>query len=234
MPSSTSYTQPSSIIECVCEYVLTYYRVNTSALATSFYHCRTYLPQGSTLNRCLINISGIKLMGSLCAKALWTEGMTCQKLMWRWDGFLSVAEEWFKPTITLRVRSPVNKDRKVFVAWDRKHLCFFYSGKYIQERSLSLLFPLPPLLSCQFVGFFNTDTWLLFILFFIILFIYLAMPGFHCCARFCLVAGSRSYSLIAMHRLLIAAASLVAEPRLQSFWASVVVAHRLTSCGAWA
>ena len=130
----------------MCVYVLTDYRVSTSALATSLHHCRTYLPQGLTLTRCLINISGIKLMGSLCPKALWTEGMTCQKLMWRWDGFLSVAEEWFKPTITLRVRSPVNKDRKVFVALDRKHICFFYSGKYIQERSLSLLFPLPPYL----------------------------------------------------------------------------------------
>ena len=198
----------------MCEYVLTYYRISTSALATSFSHRRTYLPQGLTLNRCLINISGIKLMGSLCPKALWTEGMTCQKLMWRWDGFFSVAEEWFKPTITLRVRSPVNKDRKVLVALERKHICFFYSGKYIHERSLSLLFLLPSFLSCQFVGLFNTDTWLLFILFFIILFIYLAMPGFHCSMSFCLVAGSRSSSLIMMHRLLIAVASLVAEPSL--------------------
>ena len=198
----------------MCEYVLTYYRINTTALATSFSHCRTYLPQGLTLNRCLINISGIKLMGSLCPKALWTEGMICQKLMWRWDGFFSVAEEWFKPTITLRVRSPVNKDRKVLVALEKKHICFFYSGKYIHERSLSLLFPLPSFLSCQFVGLFNTDTWLLFILFFIILFIYLAMPGFHCSVSFCLVAGSRSSSLIMMHRLLIAVASLVAEPSL--------------------
>ena len=32
--------------------------------------------------------------------------------------------------------------------------------------------------------------------------------GLHCCVGFCLVADSRGYSLVAVHRLLIAAASL--------------------------
>ena len=49
--------------------------------------------------------------------------------------------------------------------------------------------------------------------------------------RLSLVAASRGYSLVAMHRLLIAVASLVAEHRLQGLWASAVAARRPGSCG---
>ena len=63
---------------------------------------------------------------------------------------------------------------------------------------------------------------------------------------FSLVVESRSCSLVAMHELLIAVASLVVEHRPQGTWISVLVAHvlsscssqgpehRLNSCGAWA
>ena len=47
------------------------------------------------------------------------------------------------------------------------------------------------------------------------------MLGLHCCTGFCLVAASGGYSLVAVHRLPIEVASLVAE-------------HRLGSCGTWA
>ena len=60
-----------------------------------------------------------------------------------------------------------------------------------------------------------------------------------------LVVVSGGYSLVVLHGLLIAVASLVAEHRLQGAWASVVVRglsscgsqaleHRLCSCGAQA
>ena len=62
-------------------------------------------------------------------------------------------------TILLRTKSPVKAKKKIFVALDRKHICFFYSGKYIHGRSLSLLSP--TLLSCQFVGLFNAYTYFL-------------------------------------------------------------------------
>ena len=60
-----------------------------------------------------------------------------------------------------------------------------------------------------------------------------------CCAGSLLLlrlfsnCGERGYSLAAVHRLLIAASSIV-EHELQSAWASVVVAHGLISCGSWA
>ena len=38
-----------------------------------------------------------------------------------------------------------------------------------------------------------------------------AVPGLCCCTGFSLVAVSRGYSLVAMHRLLIVVASLVVE-----------------------
>ena len=44
-----------------------------------------------------------------------------------------------------------------------------------------------------------------------------------------LLAMSRGYSLVAMHELLIATASLVAEHRLQGMWASLTVPPRLSS-----
>ena len=61
--------------------------------------------------------------------------------------------------------------------------------------------------------------------------------------RLSLVAASRSYSLVMVHRLLIAVASFVVEHGLQNMWTSVVVGqglsshdsqaleHRLNTCG---
>ena len=51
---------------------------------------------------------------------------------------------------------------------------------------------------------------------FIYLFIYLfmAVPGLHCCAVFSVAVASGGYSLVVVHRLLIVAASLVAEQGL--------------------
>ena len=45
---------------------------------------------------------------------------------------------------------------------------------------------------------------------------YLSLPvlGLHCCAGFSLVAASGGYSVVAVHRLLIAEVSLVAAHRL--------------------
>ena len=47
------------------------------------------------------------------------------------------------------------------------------------------------------------------------------------CAGFSLVLESRGYSLVAVLRLLVAVASLVAEHGLWVTWASVVVVSRL-------
>ena len=43
---------------------------------------------------------------------------------------------------------------------------------------------------------------------------FLAVLGLYCCAGFCLVAVNRGYSLVAVCRLLIDVASLVAEHQL--------------------
>ena len=56
------------------------------------------------------------------------------------------------------------------------------------------------------------------------------------------MVASRGYSPVAMHRLRIVVASLIAEQELQGARASVVVAHGLSrcssqaleSCGTWA
>ena len=48
------------------------------------------------------------------------------------------------------------------------------------------------------------------------------MLGLHCYTGFSLVAAGRGYSLLAVHGLLTAAASLVAECRLQDTQASVI------------
>ena len=50
-----------------------------------------------------------------------------------------------------------------------------------------------------------------------------------CSVGFSLVEASGGYSVVAMHGLLIAVASLVVEHRLQGAWASVVVVPRLES-----
>ena len=44
--------------------------------------------------------------------------------------------------------------------------------------------------------------------------LFLAVQDLHCCVGFSLVVASGSYSLVTMHRLLIAVFSLVAEHRL--------------------
>ena len=59
------------------------------------------------------------------------------------------------------------------------------------------------------------------------------MLGLCCCEGFSLVAESKGDSLVSVHELLIAAASLVVEHSLQSVRASVVVAHGLSSYGSW-
>ena len=53
-----------------------------------------------------------------------------------------------------------------------------------------------------------------------------------CCAGLSLVGVSWGYSLVAVQRLLIAMASLVAERELYGTSASVVAAHGLGSCGS--
>ena len=50
--------------------------------------------------------------------------------------------------------------------------------------------------------------------------------------RLSVVAASRGHSLVVVHRLPIAVASLVVEHGLQSAWASVISVLRLSSCGA--
>ena len=53
-------------------------------------------------------------------------------------------------------------------------------------------------------------------------YLFLVVLGLCCCPGF---------SLVEVHEHLIMVASLVAEYRLQGKWASVVAAHRLSSCG---
>ena len=55
------------------------------------------------------------------------------------------------------------------------------------------------------------------------------MLGLHCCRCFSLIAGSGSYSLVALHRLLIAVASLTVKHGLQDLQTSVVVTYGLSS-----
>ena len=69
----------------------------------------------------------------------------------------------------------------------------------------------------DFIFFFKPVN-LLFIYFFanfiylcIILHLFLAVLSFSCCAGFSLVAGSRGYSLVVVHRIFIVVASLVSE-----------------------
>jgi len=57
-----------------------------------------------------------------------------------------------------------------------------------------------------------------------------AVLGLCCCTGFSLVATSRGYSLVAVHGLLIAAASLIAERRLQGTGSRAVALE--LSCSA--
>ena len=65
------------------------------------------------------------------------------------------------------------------------------------------------------------------------LFFILVVLGLRGCFGFSLVAARGGCSLVAVHRLLIAVASLV-ELGLLEVWASAVEAHRLSSCSSWA
>ena len=60
------------------------------------------------------------------------------------------------------------------------------------------------------------------------------MLALHCYAGFSLVALSRGYSVVEIHRLLIVVASLVTEHGLQGTWVLVVAVYRLSSCSTWA
>ena len=60
------------------------------------------------------------------------------------------------------------------------------------------------------------------------------MQHLHCCAGFSLVSESRGYSLVTVCELPVVIASRIAEHRLYGVQASVVTAHGLNSCGAWA
>ena len=84
---------------------------------------------------------------------------------------------------------------------------------------------------------FYTKTSLPSFFFFITLFIclfnlFLAALGLRCCARAFSSCGERGLLFVAVHGILLAVASLVAEHRRQGTQASVVVAHGLSSCDA--
>ena len=79
--------------------------------------------------------------------------------------------------------------------------------------------------ACLFLSF--TPNIYLFILF-------SAALGLHCCARAFSSCGERGPLFVVVCVPLIAVASLVVEHGALGAWASVVVAHGLNSCGAWA
>ena len=81
----------------------------------------------------------------------------------------------------------------------------------------------------QSSGFSQKGWWPLLFLF---IYLFLAVLGLRCRSGFSLVAAGRSCSLVAVHRLLIAVASPVAENRLQGVRASVVVPPGLQSTGS--
>ena len=64
------------------------------------------------------------------------------------------------------------------------------------------------------------------------IYLFLAALGLHCCVQAFASCGERGLLFIAVHGLLIAVASLVAETRLWGLQASVVVARELSSCGS--
>ena len=63
-------------------------------------------------------------------------------------------------------------------------------------------------------------------------YLFLAVPGLHCCLGFYLVAETRGYSLVAVYGCLIAVASCFRAQALGGR-ASVAAAQRLHSCGSW-
>ena len=70
-------------------------------------------------------------------------------------------------------------------------------------------------------------------IFIFILFLSLAVSGLRCCAQAFCSCGERGLLFVAVRRLLIAVASHC-RARALGVQASVVVAHGLSSCSAWA
>ena len=68
----------------------------------------------------------------------------------------------------------------------------------------------------------------------IFIYLFLAALGFHCCVQALSSCGEQRLLFLAVHGLLIVMASLCFRAWALGVWASVVVAHRLSSCGAWA
>ena len=64
--------------------------------------------------------------------------------------------------------------------------------------------------------------------------LFLAALGLHCCTWAFSSCGEQGLLFAAVHRLLIAVASLCCRAGALGTWASVVVACRLNSCGSWA
>ena len=67
----------------------------------------------------------------------------------------------------------------------------------------------------------------------LLIYLFLAVLGLHCCTGISLLAASGGYSLVAMLRLLIAVASLVAEVLGylgSSSFGSWALEHRFSSC----
>ena len=69
------------------------------------------------------------------------------------------------------------------------------------------------------------------------IYLFLAVLGLRCSVGFSLIAGRGACPLVAVHRLLIAVASLVQHGLLGAGFSncgSWALEHRLNSCGAWA
>ena len=91
---------------------------------------------------------------------------------------------------------------------------------------------LPDIQSASDHEFFNLDSFSRFIC--NIGFV-LAVLGLHCCSDFSLLAECRGgSSLVEVHRLLIAVASVIVKHGLQGTGASVVAVSGLSSCGSQA
>ena len=63
-------------------------------------------------------------------------------------------------------------------------------------------------------------------------YLFMTVLGLHCCTGFPWVVVSGGHSLVVVHGLIIVVASLVAEQRLSSMWASVVAVRGLSSCSS--
>ena len=70
--------------------------------------------------------------------------------------------------------------------------------------------------------------------FFFFLLLFLAVLGLRCCGWAFPNCGEQGLLLVAVHRLLIAVASLCCGAQALGARASVVVACGLSSCGSWA